>query len=239
MWARAYRDREYHAAVNTNNGTEAQNKVLKYSYLPKKKSLTLSGIATLIIENYLPDAHHKYLFQNLQQSSLYRSYNSFVPEYLWNRPRCVILHCLDRKGSSNKFTVDDVEEADGTKGIFLVHTSKETVHTVTFAEDPTSHLPSCTCQDWLKYHIPCKHFFAVFNHFPTWSWTALPQKYLNSAYLSTDKAALQTYHRESVAENIRTEQPNDEPEHTSECFATDLHEIPTRKVRHKHTICTM
>ena len=35
-WARAFRD-DYHAAVNTNNGTEALRKVLKYNYLPTRK----------------------------------------------------------------------------------------------------------------------------------------------------------------------------------------------------------
>ena len=34
-WARAFRD-DYHAAVNTNNGNEALNKVLKYIYQEKK-----------------------------------------------------------------------------------------------------------------------------------------------------------------------------------------------------------
>ena len=40
MWARAFRDKDYHAAINTNNGTESLNKVLKYNYLPRKKNIT-------------------------------------------------------------------------------------------------------------------------------------------------------------------------------------------------------
>ena len=42
-WARAYRDNEFHAAVDTNNGTEAQNKVLKY-----KVGLTLGNVINLL-----------------------------------------------------------------------------------------------------------------------------------------------------------------------------------------------
>ena len=38
LWARAYRDREVHSAVITNNGTESLNKVLKYNYLPRNKN---------------------------------------------------------------------------------------------------------------------------------------------------------------------------------------------------------
>ena len=36
-----------YAAVNTNNGTEALNKVLKYNYLPHNKNMTLSAAVTL------------------------------------------------------------------------------------------------------------------------------------------------------------------------------------------------
>ena len=32
-WAHAYCDSVYHAAINTNNGTEAQNKLFKYNFL--------------------------------------------------------------------------------------------------------------------------------------------------------------------------------------------------------------
>ena len=55
MWAHAFCDNVYYAEVDTNNGTEALNKAFKYPYLPKRKSLTLSGIASLLIDRFLPD----------------------------------------------------------------------------------------------------------------------------------------------------------------------------------------
>ena len=67
-WEHAYRDSRYYGAVDTNNGVEALNKVLKYGYLPKKNSLTLSGIATLLVKNYLPGMYQKYIFQNYKLS---------------------------------------------------------------------------------------------------------------------------------------------------------------------------
>ena len=63
--------------------------------------MTLSNIATVLVEDYLPDAYRKYNFLNFQQTPHYRSYNDSIPIYLQGRPRQVILHCLDRKGSSN------------------------------------------------------------------------------------------------------------------------------------------
>ena len=97
-----------------------KNKVLKYSYLPKKKTMTLSSITTILIEDYLPDARRKYLFQSFQQSPHYRSYNDNIPAYLQGRPRNTILHCLDRKGSSNKLTLEDVTDVDAKQGVFSV-----------------------------------------------------------------------------------------------------------------------
>ena len=74
MWAHAYRDSSYYAAVDTNNGTESLNKALKYSYLPRQKSLTLSGIVALLIDRFLPDMWQKYVFQNYKLSEEYRAH---------------------------------------------------------------------------------------------------------------------------------------------------------------------
>ena len=37
--------------------------------------------------------------------------------------------------------------------------------------------PSCTCYDWERQRFPCKHFFAVFHHVPSWSFDNLPSAY--------------------------------------------------------------
>ena len=69
---------------------------LKYSHLPRRRSLTLSQVAALLIEEFLPDAFQKYLFQNFKQTAFNRVYNDSVPSYLHGRPRQVLLHCLHR-----------------------------------------------------------------------------------------------------------------------------------------------
>ena len=70
-WARAYRDTKYHASVETNNGAEALNRLLKYQYLPRKRKMTLSNIICTIIEQFIPALHYKYIYQNFKQSDLY------------------------------------------------------------------------------------------------------------------------------------------------------------------------
>jgi len=96
----SYGPEHFHAAVNTNNGTETLNKLLKYNFLPRKKAMTLSAIATLLVESFLPDTYQKYLFLNYKQSTQYRSYRSIVPDYLHGKPRSVIIHCLERRSVS-------------------------------------------------------------------------------------------------------------------------------------------
>lgn len=46
--------------------------------------------------------------------------------------------------------------------------------------------PSCTCGDFLRHNLPCKHFFAVFLCQPEWGWNRLPSQYLSSPELTLD-----------------------------------------------------
>jgi len=149
--------------------------------------MTLSAAATLIIEKFLPDSHQKYLFLNYKQSGVYRTYKSFIPSYLQDRPRNVISHCLERRTKSLKYILTDVTVVDEGTGKFQVKGSSGKNHTVSFGD------PSCTCRDWVEWNMPCKHFFCVFQLYPQWNWNSLPDHYTSSAYLSTDQAALNSY----------------------------------------------
>lgn len=95
-WVHAFRESVYHAAVNTNNGVEAQNKLLKYNFLPhNKQTARVSDITTLLVEDYLPSAFQKYLLHNYKQTSSYRTYNDFVPNFFCvtghEAPFCIVL----------------------------------------------------------------------------------------------------------------------------------------------------
>ena len=45
--------------ADTNNGVERQNKDFKYEYLKQFKDNTLSGMLTVMIEQFLPDKYKK------------------------------------------------------------------------------------------------------------------------------------------------------------------------------------
>ena len=183
LWARSYRDQTYHSAVNTTNGVESQNKLLKNSYLPRRKNITISRLATVLYEEFIPDIYHKYLFLNYKTSSSYRTYNDFVPSYLHGRPRQVILHCLERKSSSRKHDQSDIISQDTIVGVFTIKGSSNKLHTVNFGTATGE--PSCTCPDWIQWRIPCKHFFAVFKFFEKWGWESLPEQYKCQPHISS------------------------------------------------------
>ena len=62
LWARACHDQMYHAAINMTNGVESQNKLLKYSCFPQRKSITISQLAAVLYEEFIPETHHKYRY---------------------------------------------------------------------------------------------------------------------------------------------------------------------------------
>ena len=120
----------------------------------------------------------------------YRKYNDFVPEYLHGRPPNVIIHCLDQRSNSKKFCDDDILTRNTTSGVFTLQSSSK-VHTIDFGI--TTGKPSCTCADWVKWHLLCKHFFAIFQLVDGWGWGTLQNVYKCSPYLSDDSSAIQEF----------------------------------------------
>ena len=189
--------------------------------------MTLSGIAELIIDKFLPDTYQKYLLLNYKQSPQYRSYKSFIPPFLHGRPRSIIVHCLERRSKSLKYTQEDVTLVSN-EGIFTVKGSKGSKHTVSFGVSDDSTEPSCTCRDWVEWHIPCKRFWAIFTFYPSWNWDAFPVTYRKSAYLSRDIGALNTFFSNEPIYDAEQESSSS-PTDVSSTPVQD--EIPKQKVR--------
>ena len=58
-WVKAIRNGLMEIVVDTNNGVERQNKDFKYEYLKQFKDNTLSGILTVLTEQFLPDKYKR------------------------------------------------------------------------------------------------------------------------------------------------------------------------------------
>lgn len=47
--------------------------------------------------------------------------------------------------------------------------------------------PSCTCKEWQRTHLPCKHMFAIFRHKPDWGFENLSEAYRTSPFFTLDE----------------------------------------------------
>ena len=92
--------------------------------------------------------------------------------------------------------------------ISIVKGKSGVVHTINFGKE--SGKPSCTCQDWTRHNVPCKHFFLIFITKIQWGWTSLPQSYLQGPYLSCDNNALESIQRPLDSSSSSTDNANAE-----------------------------
>lgn len=125
---------------------------------------------------------HRYVEKNVKAHSLYRGYSPDIPQYLHDRPHHVVKHCMSKIHLAEEFSTQQVLQK-GDSGIFQVEslTEKKVWYTVRYDD------PSCSCKSWQHNHLPCKHFFAVFRHYPEWGWDKLPLVYTCSPTLTLDE----------------------------------------------------
>ena len=120
----------------------------------------------------------------MRNSSAYRQYNSHLPRWLHNRLRQFITHCCQRLTHAQSITKEDIsQEGDGQ---FLVKSQSDNKISYHVHFGDCSNMPSCTCPDWQRHHWPCKHFVAIYKHFPEWGWEAMSPYYSSSPYFQID-----------------------------------------------------
>ena len=61
---------------------------------------------------------------------------------------------------------------------------------------------TCTCPSFLSSHIPCKHMFAVFYHYPQWKWDDLPLELTTSSHIILDHDATSEVNGQNMADNM-------------------------------------
>ncbi|KAL0159461.1 hypothetical protein M9458_043186, partial [Cirrhinus mrigala] len=88
----------------------------------------------------------------------YRKYSERLPLFLRDRPRVVVDHIMDRHLQAMSYRREDVTVH--RDGVFSVKSQTADYHKICFGSHTT--MPSCTCEDWQRNLLPCKHFCAVF-----------------------------------------------------------------------------
>ena len=113
--------------------------------------------------------------------SQYRSYNKGIPSYLHDRPREFVLHCLERRKIALGSDLSGI--TCQRKVLFSVMSFTNNLsecYKVYFGNE--HEMPKYSCYDWCKTSYLCKHFFAVFEKFPSWSFNALSLIYIKSFF---------------------------------------------------------
>ena len=96
---------------------------------------------------------------------------------------------MKRITSAEEFQLSDIKEVDNQCGVFEIKAqSKDRWYNLSFGSGDI--MPNCECLDFGRNGLPCKHFFAVFNHFPEWQWDSLPKKYRENPHISLDQDLL-------------------------------------------------
>ena len=74
-WVRAFYDDIIHANVTTTNGLERQHEELKYNYLGKHSSGSLTDLVTTVVTKLVPESQSKFVFHVAHYQSLFAADN--------------------------------------------------------------------------------------------------------------------------------------------------------------------
>ena len=135
---------------------------------------------------------------------MYRKYNSTLPYWLRDNPQKFVKHCVERLTSAGSIKDEQVTLDESCEKTFLVKSSNVNDIFIVYLGNENS-FPSCTCADWRKSLLPCKHMpSVVIKGIQDASWGFLSQKYRSSPIFQLDKEVIFSQHepeKEYDAEN--------------------------------------
>lgn len=90
--------------------------------------------------------------------------------------------------------------------------------------------PTCECFDFQRYYLPCKHFFAIFDLIPGYSWESLPEYFRNSPFITIDKLVVSPHkqgqqHQPQPQQKIYENDDADIRDDGHPCYTDDMQEI--------------
>ena len=122
---------------------------------------------------------------NTRFSGGYKRYNESIPNYLQDKPRQFLKHCLERITTAKDIRPEFIKDGE-KRGEFVIQSTqtKNTRYNLSFGG--TDGMPRCSWPDFSHTGFLCKYFFAVFEHRDDWKWNALPKSYRENPYLCLD-----------------------------------------------------
>ncbi|XP_048063954.1 uncharacterized protein LOC125278667 isoform X3 [Megalobrama amblycephala] len=223
-WCRGFSPHGFNVSVTTNNGIEAMNNSLKSFYLKISGTKTVSSLVEMIVTEFIPEQLLSYAKLNYMYSSQHRVYSGDVPEFLWDRPRSFVQHCLKNLEAACYCTSQQVQEQ--RKGLYKVQ-SEHSCEWYTVDLGDKDCFPSCECRSFNSTFLPCKHFFAVFKHTDN-SWYSLCPDYISSPYVTLDSDVVSSQKHLEVKEVIDKD--------TTVCTNSFVGSAPTCKENTVHPV---
>ena len=92
--------------------------------------------------------------------------------------------------------------------------------------------PSCECYDWERQRLPCKHFFAVFRHFSSWSFDNLLGPYKDSPFFTLDEELFMPEYASARENNLP--KVNQQLAHNSQHRHQRQHQHLAHKYQHQN-----
>lgn len=116
-----------------------------------------------------------------------KKYSASVPTFLINKPRMLVEHCIKRiPPEVQSIPAENVQKI--AEKIYAVHSvDSNNVYQVTISDNE----PTCTCLDYTRHHLPCKHMLAMIMSIPECSWDKLPDGYKTSPHFNLDQHIIQ------------------------------------------------
>ncbi|KAL5019429.1 hypothetical protein ScPMuIL_003487 [Solemya velum] len=147
--------------ITTTNGIESQFKEMKHFYLKEfGVGKSLQNVLEVLLEKFFPDAELSYKRDNVRALEESRQYSEAVPDFLKNRPSIFFHHCIKRVPPN----IENIQmsDIDIVEHHFEVKSQESHNKYIVSVEGD---FPTCTCQDFIKTHWPCKHMLAIYKHF--------------------------------------------------------------------------
>ena len=150
--------------TNTNHGTERLNKEIKSNDLENHRKCTLMEMLKVVIQEFLPKLSDRYVELNIKYTEKDKKFETVLPPLLKNRPRKIIDHLLDQISKVESAEINSVEIVGGnafnvtSPDLSSIHKLKHRVHL-----GDENRFCSCTCNDYRRNRMLCKHFFTVID----------------------------------------------------------------------------
>jgi len=102
-----------------------------------------------------------YVQLNVQYTDSYWQYNLELSAFLRNPPVDFVQHVQSRWTSAETVPEENITQLNNRQ-YWVTSSDTDNVYKVSLGE--VYSMPARECYDWTRYHWPCKHMMAIFQH---------------------------------------------------------------------------